>query len=124
LGLGSLEKGVKSDEQSLPSSEARSNDRYERVTSRAKTDAVLRLLKGESIEGLSMELGISAQRIERWKDRFVAAGSAELGRRKTDPSKGWLAQHSSSILQWIWLLIALVAVISFLVVFMQRGSPD
>jgi hypothetical protein len=115
---------MKSGQQSLASSEARREVRYERVTSRAKTDAVLRLLNGESVATISQELGVSIGRIERWKDRFVQAGTAELARRQDEPSTSWAARHASSIWQWIWLLIALVALVSFLAVFMQRGSPE
>jgi hypothetical protein len=115
---------MKSGQQSVASSEARPEVRYERVTSRAKTDAVLRLLNGESIAAISQELGVSIGRIERWKDRFVQAGTAELSRRQDEPSTGWVAKHSSSIWQWIWLLIALVALVSFMAVFMQRTSPQ
>jgi len=107
------------------SREYRKSDRYEQVTSRAKTDAVLRLLKGESVEALSQELGISIRRIERWKSRFVEAGSAELAKRTdnfSNSSKGWVAKHSGSIREWFWLLLALVAIICLLTVFMQRGS--
>jgi len=115
---------MKSGEQSLTSSERRHEHRHERVTSRAKVDAVLRLLTGESAEAISQELNVSVGRIDRWKDRFVQAGSAELARRTDEPSKGWMAKHSGSVWQWIWLLVALVALVTFLVVFMQRGSPE
>jgi|HubBroStandDraft_1064217.scaffolds.fasta_scaffold42731_3 hypothetical protein len=111
------------DEQSLASSQSRRHERHESVTSRVKTEVVLRLLKGESVETVSQEIGVSIRRIERWKDRFLQAGSAELARRTDEGSKGW-AKYSSSIWQWIWLLIALVALVSFLAVFMQRGSPE
>ena len=85
---------------------------------------MLRLLKGESVEAISQELGVSIRRIERWKDRFLQAGSAELAKRTDEPSQGWVAKHSTSIRQWIWLLLVLIALISFLVVFMDRGSPE
>jgi hypothetical protein len=113
---------MKSGEQSIASSESRRLSRYEPVTSRAKIDAVLRLIQGESPEAVSHELGVSIGRMERWKKRFVEAGSAELSRRQDEPSHGWLAAHSSSITQWLWLLFALVALVSFLAKFMQRGQ--
>ncbi|MGA2600651.1 MAG: helix-turn-helix domain-containing protein [Bryobacteraceae bacterium] len=111
-------------EQSLSHTASRHDHRHARVTSREKTDAVLRLLKGESVDALSLELGVSTGRIERWKDSFVAAGSAELAKRTDVPSKSWAAKHVGSIWQWVWLLIALVAVIGILVVFMQRGGQE
>jgi hypothetical protein len=114
---------MKSGEQHLASSKSLRDDRYERVTGRAKTEAVLRLLKGDSIETVSQDLGVAIPRIERWKNRFVEAGSTELAKRRSESSKGWVAKHSSSIRQWIWLLVALIAFITILVVFLQR-SPQ
>jgi hypothetical protein len=73
---------------------------------------------------VSQELGVSIARIERWKNSFVAAGSTELAKRKDDSSKNWRTKHLGSIWQWTWLLIALVGIISFLVLFMQRSSPE
>ena len=115
---------MESDKQPLVSSESRQDHRYARFTSHEKTDAVLRLLKGESVETVSQELGVEVRRIERWKSSFVEAGSAELARRKDISSKSWAGKHSGSIRQWIWLLFALVTVISLLVILMQRSSAE
>lgn len=117
-------KHVKPDEQSFFSSEPRQHHHHERITSRVKREVVLRLLKGESIETVSQELGVTVRRIEQWRDRFVEAGSAELARRESDSQRSWAAKHSRSIWQWTWLLIALVAVISVLVVLMQRSPQE
>jgi hypothetical protein len=95
---------------------------HARFTSHEKTDAVLRLLKGESVDTVSQELGTSIRRIERWKSSFVEAGSAELAKRKDVSSKSSPIKQWSSIREWVLLLLALVAVISFLVLFTQRGS--
>lgn len=111
-------------DQPLVPSELTPDRRHARFTSHEKTDAVLRLLKGESVETVSQELGVSAGRIERWKSSFVAAGSAELAKRKDVHPKGWAAKHSGSIWQWMWLLVALIAAISLLVLFMQRGGQE
>ena len=108
----------------LVSSESHRDHHNEPIASRAKIDAVLRLLKGESVDAVSKELGVTVRRIERWKSSFVEAGSAELAKRKSSSSKSGIAKHLGSIRQWIWLLAALVAVISVLVLLMQRGSPE
>jgi hypothetical protein len=101
-----------------------SKERHGRFTSHQKAEAVLRVLKGETLETISQELGITIARIERWKSSFVAGGSAELAKRKSDSSKGWAVKHSIFIRQWGWLLFTLVAVIGLLVVFMQRSSQQ
>ena len=118
---------MKSGERSLSSSTpsgSRSYDRHIEITGRAKTDAVLRLLQGESVAVVSQEMGVSVGRIERWKNRFVEAGSAEIAKRRDVSSQGWVAKHSNSIRQWTWLLLVLIALISLLAVFLQRASQE
>ena len=91
------------------------------ITSRAKTEAVLRLLKGESVQEVSEELGVSARRVERWKARFLEAGFAELAKRSDDPHKSWVSKHSSSIWQWLLVLVALFVLVSILTALGQIG---
>src|SRR5215216_7943504 len=51
-----------------------------------KTDAVLRLLRGESLEELSRELQVEAHRLAAWRDDFLAAGKQGLkGQRPDQP---------------------------------------
>ena len=42
-----------------------------------QTDAVLRLLRGESLEELSRELKVEAHRLAAWRDDFLAAGKQD-----------------------------------------------
>ena len=49
-----------------------------------KRDVVLRLLRGEDLESVSRELGITAARASQWRDRFLAAGQASLKSRAPD----------------------------------------
>ncbi len=55
-----------------------------RFSSRRKTDAVLRLLRGESLELLSRVLGITAATLSGWRDEFLAGGQAALKSRPAD----------------------------------------
>ena len=57
-----------------------------RFSSKRKTEVVLRLLRGEDLETLSREYGVTAARISEWRDEFLAAGEAGL--------KGGAAQDS------------------------------
>jgi hypothetical protein len=98
--------------------------RHVRVSSYEKTNAVLRLLKGESAHTISSELGVTVGRLERWKSSFVAAGSAELAKRKDVSSNSWVTKHLGSIRQWIWLLLALAGVITILAVLMERSPGE
>ena len=49
-----------------------------------KRAVVLRLLRGEDLESVSRELGITAARASQWCDQFLAAGEAGLKSRATD----------------------------------------
>jgi hypothetical protein len=108
--------------QPLVSSALRHDSRHARFTSHEKTQVVLRLLQGESAETVSQELGVSAGRIQRWKSTFVAAGSAELAKPKEEASKSQAAKQSGSVWQWTSLLLALVAIVSLAMMFLQRSS--
>ena len=55
-----------------------------RWSSRRKTEVVLRLLRGEALDALSRELGVTAATLAQWRDRFLAAGQAGVRSRSTD----------------------------------------
>lgn len=55
-----------------------------RFSSRNKTEAVLRLLRGEELDALSRELGVTAATLTTWREAFVAAGQASLKSRQPD----------------------------------------
>ena len=55
-----------------------------RMSARRKQAAVLRLLRGEDLELLSRELGVTAAELSGWRDRFLAAGEAVLRSRPAD----------------------------------------
>ena len=55
-----------------------------RFSSRRKTEVVLRLLRGEELDLLSRELGVTAATLSQWRDRFLAAGQAALKSRLAD----------------------------------------
>ena len=51
-----------------------------------KTEVVLRLLRGESLEELSRERQVEAHRRAAWRDDFLAAGSQGLKGQRSDHS--------------------------------------
>jgi transposase-like protein len=55
-----------------------------RFSSQRKTATVLRLLRGESLELLSRELGVTAATLAGWRDDFLAGGQAALKSRPAD----------------------------------------
>ena len=52
-----------------------------RMSRQRKTAAVLRLLRGEDLETVSRELGVTAATLSGWQDAFLAAGEAALTSR-------------------------------------------
>jgi transposase len=50
----------------------------QRFSARQKTEAVLRLLRGEPLDLVSRELGIPAARLTTWREAFLAAGQDAL----------------------------------------------
>ena len=56
----------------------------QRFSAKRKSEVVLRLLRGEDLELLSRELGVSAARISRWQERFVVAGETAMKKRVSD----------------------------------------
>jgi len=63
-----------------------------RFSARRKTDSVLRVLKGEPLDGVSRELGVTAATLATWRDAFVAAGTSGLKSRPTEPQEDQLRQ--------------------------------
>jgi hypothetical protein len=55
-----------------------------RMSARRKQDAVLRLLRGEDLELVSRDLGVTAAELSGWRDAFLAAGEASLKTRPAD----------------------------------------
>lgn len=52
---------------------------------RRKSEVVLRMLSGESVDSLSRELGVEPYRLERWRDKALSAMEAGLKEREGDP---------------------------------------
>jgi transposase len=55
-----------------------------RFSAPRKTQAVLRLLKGEDLEILSREVKVTAATLSQWREAFLAAGQASLKSRPAD----------------------------------------
>ena len=55
-----------------------------RFSAKRKRDAVLRLLRGEDLDLLSRELGVTGATLSGWRDAFLDAGLGALRSRKAD----------------------------------------
>ncbi len=49
-----------------------------------KREVVVRLLRGESVESLSRELGVPSYRLERWRERALSGIDGSLREREGD----------------------------------------
>ena len=58
-----------------------------RWSANCKIDVVLRLLRGESIEDVSREVGVEAHRLQAWRDDFLESGKQGL-KQKCPRSEG------------------------------------
>ena len=55
-----------------------------RMSARRKQETVLRLLRGEDLELLSRQLGVTAADLSGWRGAFLAAGEVSLKTRPAD----------------------------------------
>ena len=63
----------------------------QRWSASRKREVVLRLMRGESAELLSRELGLPVFKLEQWRQRAEAALEGALKEREGDPADGQLA---------------------------------
>jgi hypothetical protein len=90
----SKEKGLTNDNnRKQPMDEARPVEK--RWTAARKQEAVLRLLRGESLEGLSRELGVEAYRLAQWRDR--ALGGIEAALRERQATDARQLEHEAAL---------------------------
>jgi transposase len=68
-----------------------------RWSSHRKTEVVLRLLRGEALDALSRELGVTAATLAQWRDQFLAGGQAAVRSRPTDARDEDLARLRAKI---------------------------
>jgi transposase-like protein len=55
-----------------------------RFSARRKTETILRMLRGEPLDSLARELGVTAATLATWREQFLAGGHAALKSRPAD----------------------------------------
>ena len=68
-----------------------------RFSAKRKTEAVLRLLRGESLDALSRELGVTAATLSAWRDNFLDGGTAAIKSRPADERDEEIARLRSKV---------------------------
>ena len=64
----------------------------QRWSAARKRDVVLRLLRGESVEAVSRQIGIEPYRLDQWRERALAALDSALKERpENDPLQAGLS---------------------------------
>ena len=71
----------------LESPEVDSRRAFKRFSAQRKSEAVMRLLRGEYLETLSRELGVAAHVLSSWRDRSLSAIRGALKERPRDGSE-------------------------------------
>ena len=72
--MGSVDKGT------IPHKRGRSG----RMTVKRKREAVIRLLRGEDLETVSRDLGVTAAKLTSWREAFLTGGETALKARPGD----------------------------------------
>ena len=73
-----------------PSAGSASQHDRGRWSSRRKTEIVLRILRGETIDALSREVGVTTATLAAWRDEALAAMQAGLQSRDADHRDGFI----------------------------------
>lgn len=68
-----------------------------RFSARRKTEAVLRLLRGEDLDALSRELGVIASTLSGWREGFLDGGTAAMKSRPADDRDEEIARLRSKV---------------------------
>src|SRR5262245_50365756 len=55
-----------------------------RFSARRKTETILRMLRGEPLDSLARELGVTAATLAHWREQFLTGGQAALKSRPAD----------------------------------------
>src|SRR3954453_21834503 len=83
-------------QMSQPRTKTDAQDRG-RFSARRKTDAVLRLLRGEDLDTLSRELGVTAATLSGWRESFLDGGTAAMKSRPADDRDEEIARLRSKV---------------------------
>ena len=71
---------------------AKSKTERGQFSSRKKMEVVLRVLRGDDLDLVSREAGMTAAKVSEWRDQFVASGQAGLKSRDADGRDDELAR--------------------------------
>jgi hypothetical protein len=68
-----------------------------RWSSRRKTEVVLRLFRGETLDALSRELGVTTGKLAEWRNEALAGMHAGLQSREPDHRDGFIRDLKAKV---------------------------
>jgi hypothetical protein len=68
-----------------------------RFSAKRKTEAVLRLLRGEDLDLLSREYKVTAAKLSQWRDTFLAVGQSGLQKSASDAPDGQIEKLQAKV---------------------------
>ncbi len=68
-----------------------------RFSARRKQETVLRLLRGEDLEVVSREVGVTAAALSGWREQFLAGGESALHSRARDERDEQIVRLKSKV---------------------------
>src|SRR3954447_16707383 len=87
-------KGASEMPKQSPKTDAHDRGRF---SARRKTEAVLRLLRGEDLDTLSRELGVTAATPSGWRESFLDGGTAAMKSRPAEERDEEVARLRSKV---------------------------
>jgi hypothetical protein len=75
----------------------RAEELPERWSAKAKSEVVLRLLRGEAVDAVSREIQVPAHELEAWRRDFLDGALAKLKRRSGESADRVLKQAQAKI---------------------------
>ena len=69
----------------------------ERWSAKAKTEVILRLFRGESVDAVSRDVQVPVHELETWRKDFLDGGQAGLKKRGGDPDDRALKQTQAKV---------------------------
>ena len=66
------------------------SEKRRRITAKMKLEIVVRMFRGESLDILSREIDIPAERLTKWKEAFIKGGIENL---KTKPNSAEIIEN-------------------------------
>ena len=68
-----------------------------RFSAKRKTEAVLRLLRGEDLDLLSREYQVTAAKLSQWRDALLAAGQSGLHKSVSEVADGQMEKLQAKV---------------------------